>query len=108
MIHLVGSERCGNVKYIDISPIERVIHIQYFSHAEGDLCAAPFPGKWPLHRHSTVTFTDKGDSTEVLVSWHPHDASQEEVDYFHSMHESMNGGWSGTFEKLSEYLASLS
>lgn len=103
-----GSEMWGKANYIDITPIERVVHVQSFSNAEGEICPAPFPGAWPLKIHSTVTFTDKGDTTEVLVSWHPHEASPEETEYFHSMHASMNGGWGGTFEKLSEYIATLS
>lgn len=102
-----GDDMWGKVTYIEISPIERIIQIQTSSNAEGDICPAPFEGKWPLKIHSTVTFTEKGSTTEVLVSWHPHEASQEEADYFNSMHESMNGGWSGTFDKLSEYLTTL-
>jgi uncharacterized protein YndB with AHSA1/START domain len=102
-----GTEMWGKVNYVEITPIERIVQVQSFSNAEGDICPAPFEGKWPMKIHATISFTDLGNATEMTIVWHPFEASQEELDFFHSMHDSMNGGWSGTFDVLEEYLATL-
>jgi hypothetical protein len=43
----------------------------------------------------------------VCIEWLPINASAEEIQTFDSGRASMTGGWTGTFEQLTEYLAKV-
>ena len=60
---------------------------------------------WPLEMLSIFTFEElPGGKTRFTVRWSPHNASAEEQKTFDEGHASMNQGWSGTIDKLEEYL----
>ena len=62
---------------------------------------------WPLQLLTTVTFEDApGGKTKLTLRWTPLDASAEEQATFDAAHDSMRGGWTGSFERLETYLAS--
>ncbi len=55
---------------------------------------------------TTVTLADApGGKTSLTLRWSPLDAADEERKTFDAMRDSMNGGWTGTFERLDAYLA---
>ena len=53
---------------------------------------------------STITFAEKGKGTLLTIQWEPIEASEAEMRVFDSGRPSMTQGWSGTFEKLTDYL----
>jgi hypothetical protein len=56
---------------------------------------------------TTVTLEDApGGKCRVTLTWAALDATAEEQATFDAAHDSMNMGWSGSFERLDEYLAS--
>jgi len=56
--------------------------------------------------YSVFTLEDApGGKTKFTVTWRPHNATEEERKMFDSGHQSMQGGWSGTFDVLEAYLA---
>lgn len=57
---------------------------------------------------STITFDERDGGTLVMVRWSPLDATAVEWTAFATGHESMRGGWSGTFDPLADYLATKS
>ena len=59
---------------------------------------------WPLEMLTVVTFAEQEGKTTVTVQWTPIGATEEELETFNSNHESMQMGWTGTFEQLAEYL----
>jgi hypothetical protein len=54
---------------------------------------------------STVTFEDRQGQTLLTVRWLPWNASELERKTFDESHDSMRGGWTGTLDRLAEYLA---
>lgn len=108
MHHADGSVWWGRWVYREIAPPERLVFINSFSDPEGGLTRPPFEEEWPLQMLSIVTFDEQNGGTLVTVRWAPYDASDAEIATFAANHESMRGGWSGSFEHLAEYLAKQS
>ncbi len=63
---------------------------------------------WPLQMLTVITFAENAGKTTVTVNWLPLDADDDERRVFDNNHASMSGGWGGTFEQLTAYLAGLS
>jgi len=104
-----GNEMWGKFVFREITAPERLVFVSAFSDAQGGTTRAPFPGLvWPLHTLSTVTFVDRGAQTELLLHGRPLDATAEEEASFAGMHESMRGGWGGTFDQLAAHAAGVS
>jgi uncharacterized protein YndB with AHSA1/START domain len=54
---------------------------------------------------STATFAERDGRTTVTLRWSALNATQAERRTFDANHESMTGGWTGTFDQLAEHLA---
>lgn len=104
-----GSIMWGRMVFREIVAPERIVFINAFSDENGGLTRAPFfDGKWPLEMLSVFIFEEIAPSrTRFTVTWSPLDASDEERAVFAANFASMNGGWSGTLEKLQDYIATL-
>jgi uncharacterized protein YndB with AHSA1/START domain len=63
--------------------------------------------EWPLQMLSTITFDEQDGGTLVTVRWSAYDATDVERATFDSAHDSMRGGFTGTFDKLGEYLGRM-
>lgn len=99
-----GTEMWGRWVYREIVPPERLVFLNSFSDPEGGLARPPFDEEWPLQMLSTITFDEQEGGTRVTVRWSPYEATDAERSTFAAGHESMRGGWSGTFDQLAEYL----
>jgi uncharacterized protein YndB with AHSA1/START domain len=99
----------GRFLYRTILRPSRISLISCFSNPEGGISRAPFfDGKWPLEMESTYSFDDlPGGKTRITVSWQPLGASEDELATFDSNRASMNGGWSGTLDRLEALAHSL-
>ena len=104
-----GDIMWGRFVYREIVAPERIVFINAFSDENGGLTRAPFfDGKWPLKMLSVFTFDEIAPArTRFTVTWSPLDATDEERAVFAANFASMNGGWSGTLEKLQDYIATL-
>lgn len=100
-----GDEIWGRWVYREIAEPERIVFVNSFSDPEGGLTRHPFAAEWPLQMLTVITFDERDGGTLVTVRWSPYDASDLERATFDSGHDSMRGGWTGTFEQLAEYLA---
>ena len=100
-----GSVMWGKNTYEEVDAPSRLVWVQGFSNAEGDIVPAPFPMPWPLHMRTTVDFADDGEGTRVTLTWQPVDATEEQWASFRQMMESMHGGWTGSFDQLDAFLA---
>jgi uncharacterized protein YndB with AHSA1/START domain len=100
-----GFELWGKFVFRDISKPDRLVFLSSFADAQANVVRAPFfDGKWPMHMLTTVSFTERGGKTEISVRWMPHEANAEELAMFATQKPSLNQGWSGTFERLTNYL----
>jgi uncharacterized protein YndB with AHSA1/START domain len=101
-----GLEIWGKFVYREISPPEKMVFINSFSDPQGGTTRAPFfDGKWPLEILSMVTLAEDGKKTKVTIKWVPYSATEIERKTFEEAAGSMQQGWSGTLDNLTDYLA---
>jgi uncharacterized protein YndB with AHSA1/START domain len=92
--------------YREITPPQRLVWEHSFSDEAGGLTRHPLSPSWPLKLLTTVTFEEQpGGKTKLTLRWAPLDATAEEQKTFDAAHDGMTQGWSGTFERLTAYLA---
>lgn len=101
-----GVEMWGKWTFREIVPPERLVFVNSFSDRDGGVTRHPFTADWPLELLTIVTFTaTAGDKTTVTVNWTPIHATEAERNAFAGARASMQGGWGGTFDQLTDYLA---
>ena len=103
-----GAIMWGRFIYREIVAPERIVLVNSVSDEKGGLTRHPGHDKWPLQMLSEFRFEEAGPArTKFTVTWSPLDATAEEQATFAAGHTSMTQGWSGTFEQLTTYLATL-
>jgi uncharacterized protein YndB with AHSA1/START domain len=98
----------GRFVYREVLKPERIVYVSSFSDPDGGITRAPFPqleGKFPLEVLNAMTFAEQGGKTTIDLRGGPINATEDERKMFAGMHDSMRGGFGGTFDKLDEYLA---
>ena len=100
-----GNIMWGKWIYREIVAPESLVFVVSFSDENGGVTRHPMSAGWPLETLSTVTFDDADGATSVTVRWAAHNATDLERETFNSGHRSMKEGWTGTFDKLIEYLS---
>lgn len=99
-----GYTMWGIFNYRDIIYPEKIEFVNSFSDPEGNITKPPFPDPWPLEIYNIISFTEKNNQTTLLLRARPINASTEERQTFLNGFESMEQGFGGTFDQLSEYL----
>ena len=94
----------GKFTYREIKAPELLDFIVSFSDAQGGITTHPMNSNWPRQTLSLVAFKERGDKTELDVRWSPYQATSVERKTFVEGRDSMQQGWSGTFEQLEAYL----
>jgi uncharacterized protein YndB with AHSA1/START domain len=100
-----GTDMWGKWIIREIVPPERLVFVASFSDKAGGLTRHPLNVDWPLEVLTTVTFAEKDGKTRLTVHWLPINATDAERKTFDASHEVMRGGWTGTLDRLAEYLA---
>lgn len=100
-----GSDMWGKWVFREIAPPDRLVFLSSFSDAKGGTARHIMKTVWPLEILTTISFVEEGAKTKVTVDWIPENATAEENAEFDGFHQSMRGGWTGTFEQLEQYLA---
>jgi uncharacterized protein YndB with AHSA1/START domain len=92
--------------YREIVAPERLVWVHSFSDEAGGVTRHPMSPTWPLKLLTTVTLEENpGGKTKLTLRWSPLEATEDERKTFDAAHDSMRGGWGGTFERLDAYLA---
>jgi len=99
-----GTKHYGKYTYKEISPVEKIVYINAFADAEGNLIHHPMSPTWPLELLTTVTLKDLDSKTELTLTWVPIEASDEEIATFTQSLDGCTIGWGGAFDTLDEYL----
>ncbi|MBB6669536.1 SRPBCC domain-containing protein [Cohnella nanjingensis] len=106
MRHGDGREMWGKFVYREIVQPEKVVYVNFFSDAEGNLAPNPFQiPHWPQEILNTWTFDENDGKTTLTLRGGPINATSEERNTFNGMRGSMQEGFGGTFDQLDEYLA---
>ena len=103
-----GKKLWGKAAYREVVPPTKLVWINSFSDEHAGITRHPFTSDpWPLQMLTVVTFAENADRTTVTVTWLPIDADADERCVFDKSHTSMNGGWGGTFDQLTAYMAEM-
>lgn len=100
-----GQSFCGRFVYRAIEPLSRLEFVVSFADENANIARNIWNELWPLEILHVVTFTEKGGKTHVVLKSQPINASPEEVAAFEAGAASMQGGYGGTFDQLTELLA---
>jgi len=100
-----GSEMWGKFVYREIAPPERIVLVNSFSDENAGTTRHPMAPTWPAEMLNVVTFTARGEKTLLTLRSRAYNATEEERVTFKAGFASMNGGFTGTFDQLAEYLA---
>jgi uncharacterized protein YndB with AHSA1/START domain len=100
-----GSTVWGKFVYREIDRPERIVLVNSFSDEAGNITRHPLSPTWPLQMLSTFLFAEQGGRTRLTIRWSPLDADETERATFAGAHPSMQQGWTGTLDRLADYLA---
>ncbi len=99
-----GSAIFSKFVFREIEPMSRLVWVHGIADSEGNRIHAPFAEQFPREMVTSVLLADEGEGTRIDLSWIPLNATREEEAFFASMMASMEGGWSGSFKQLDEFL----
>ncbi len=97
----------GRANYLKINKPNLMIYTQQFCDKDEKISRHPMAPTWPETMQSTITFTaESADVTRVTVEWEAHgNVTKEELEVFVKSKAGMTQGWTGSFDKLEEYLS---
>ena len=101
-----GVNMYGRADYLEIVKPSRIVYTQQFCDEHEKLLRHPMAPTWPATMLTNVEFTAEGpDQTRVTVTWEPYgDVTREELETFIKARAGMTQGWTGSFDKLEDYL----
>ncbi len=101
-----GVKMYGRAEYKKISKPTELIYTQQFCDENEKVSRHPMASTWPETMLTTVTLTEETQmDTRVTVSWEPYgNCTTEELDTFIQAKSGMTIGWTGSFDKLEDYL----
>ena len=101
----MGDVMWGRFVYREIEPPARLVFVNSFSDEQGGITRHPMAPNWPAEMLNVVTFEEADGKTTVTLRGGPIHCTSEESDIYHANHDSMRGGFGGTFDQLDAYLA---
>ena len=98
----------GRVHYLEMQKPNRLVYTQQFVDKDEKIARHPMAPTWPETMLTTVTFSEEDSGkTRVTLVWEAHGkVTPEELQAFIAARAGMTGGWTGSFDKLEEYLPS--
>jgi len=97
----------GKVHYHKIQKPDYLEYTQQFADEQGNVARHPLAPAWPETMSTKVFLCAEDEAqTRVTLVWQPvGKVSAQELQAFIKMKSGMTQGWSGSFDKLEEYLA---
>lgn len=96
----------GHVKYLEIQKPHQLIYTQEFCDENEKISRHPLAPVWPETMLTMVSFCEEGpEKTRITVRWEPTgNFTAVELAAFIAAKAGMTMGWTGSFDKLDEYL----
>jgi uncharacterized protein YndB with AHSA1/START domain len=107
MSNAAGLKMYGRAHYLEIEKPHRIVYTQQFCDENENLSRHPMAPTWPATMLTTVTLSSEGpNQTRVAINWECYgDTTAEELVTFIQGRSGMTVGWTGSFDKLEEYLS---
>jgi len=102
-----GMTMWGRWIYREIVKPTKLVFLNSFSDEKGGVTVHPMAPDWPRELLSTILFTEKDGKTTVTVRWQPWNSTELERKTFEEGRDSMQEGWTGTLERLENYLPAV-
>ncbi len=102
-----GTALWGLWQFREIQTPEKIVLLQHFSDAQGNVAPNPWDASWPMQTLSTTTLAEQDGGTLLIIEWVPYDASEQEKATFLAGHASMGPGWNSVLDRLETYLSLL-
>lgn len=101
-----GIKMYGRTKYIEIKSPDHIVYTQEFCDEKENVTRHPMAPTWPAMMLTTVTLSEEGPhKTRVTITWEPYgEKTAEEVQTFVKEKAGMTMGWTGSFDKLDNYI----
>lgn len=101
-----NSKMYGKVKYHEVTKSNRLVYTQYFCDENQNTIRPAFAPTWPEAMRTTITFAAENEKqTRVTLNWEVEgDATAIERETFNKAKAGMTMGWTGSFDKLEDYL----
>ncbi len=101
-----GVKMYGKAHYKEIKKFDRIVYTQNFCDENGNISRHPMAPTWPETMLTTITLAEESpDETRVTITWEVvGDVSREEMETFTNSKSGMNMGWTGSLDKLEDYL----
>lgn len=98
----------GRAEYQEVQPPARLVYTQQFCDEQENISRHPMAPTWPETMRTVVEFVaEDADTTRVTVTWEPYGpVTPEELAVFVQARAGMTMGWTGSFDKLEDKLAS--
>jgi uncharacterized protein YndB with AHSA1/START domain len=102
-----GMKMYGKAKYLEIRPQDFMKYTQEFCDENENQSRHPMAPTWPALMQTTLQLTQETpNETRVTITWEVvGDATAEEMNTFIAGRAGMTQGWTGSFDKLEDYLA---
>lgn len=106
MTNGAGVTMYGKAHYLELQKPNRIVYTQEFSDSNGNLSRHPHAPTWPAVMKTVVTLSEEDSSrTRVTIEWEPFGTTtSEELQTFINGRSGMTQGWTGSFDKLEDYL----
>lgn len=101
-----GLTMYGRAEYLKLEKPHTLVYTQQFCDEKGNVSRHPMMPTWPETMMTTVRLIEEAKNrTRVNVTWEAHGrVSPEELAVMVNMRAGMTQGWTGSFDKLEDYL----
>ena len=99
----------GLAEYLEITRPNRLVYTQQFCDENEKLAKHPMAPVWPPTMLTTVTLSaEASDRTRVTVTWEPYgEVTDAEIKFFVEARGGMTQGWTGSLDKLEDYVKTV-
>jgi uncharacterized protein YndB with AHSA1/START domain len=107
MMHGQDMKLHGKINYLKIERPHRIIYTQQFCDENETTTRHPMAPIWPETMLTIVEFSPESSTqTRITITWEPYgDFTSEEQSFFANARSGMTMGWTGSFDKLEDYLS---
>jgi Uncharacterized conserved protein len=102
-----GLTMYGKAEYLEVNRPSLLVYTQVFTDQDGKVSRHPMAPTWPEKMKTVIEFASEDENqTRVTVTWEVvGDATAEEMQTFIQGRAGMTQGWTGSLDKLEDFLA---